>query len=291
MAKGERLFVKVTRESLPQVKDKYPFLYLERGRLEIDDSSVKWIDAECNVVPIPVATINTLLLGPGTSVTHEAIKTATSANCSISWVGEDSLLFYAAGFLPTADTRNLKLQMTLATDDASSLKVARAMFAKRFPDADLEGKTLNSMMGMEGNRVRALYQQKAEEYAVGWKGRQFTPGKFQVSDLTNQVLTSTNAALYGILCSVVHAMGYSPHIGFIHSGSPLPFVYDLADLYKEKLCIDLAFSLSREMAGRYDKHKVSDEFRKRVISMDLLNQVTSDINDLMGVKNARRTRQ
>ena len=291
MAKGERLFVKVTRESLPQVKDKYPFLYLERGRLEIDDSSVKWIDADCNVVPIPVATINTLLLGPGTSVTHEAIKTATSANCSISWVGEDSLLFYAAGFLPTADTRNLKLQMTLATDDASSLKVARAMFAKRFPDADLEGKTLNSMMGMEGNRVRALYQQKAEEYGVGWKGRQFTPGKFQVSDLTNQVLTSTNAALYGILCSVVHAMGYSPHIGFIHSGSPLPFVYDLADLYKEKLCVDLAFFLSREMAGRYDKHKVSDEFRKRVISMDLLNQVTSDINDLMGVKNARRTSQ
>jgi len=259
--------------------------------LEIDDSSVKWIDADCNVVPIPVATINTLLLGPGTSVTHEAIKTATAANCSVSWVGEDSLLFYAAGFLPTADTRNLKLQMTLATDDASSLKVARAMFAKRFPDADLEGKTLNSMMGMEGNRVRALYQQKAEEYGVGWKGRQFTPGKFQVSDLTNQVLTSTNAALYGILCSVVHAMGYSPHIGFIHSGSPLPFVYDLADLYKEKLCVDLAFFLSREMAGRYDKHKVSDEFRKRVISMDLLNQVTSDINDLMGVKNARRTSQ
>ena len=291
MAKGERLFVKVTRESLPQVKDKYPFLYLERGRLEIDDSSVKWIDAECNVVPIPVATINTLLLGPGTSVTHEAIKTATSANCSISWVGEDSLLFYAAGFLPTADTRNLKLQMTLASDDDSSLKVARAMFAKRFPDADLEGKTLNSMMGMEGNRVRALYQQKAEEYGVGWKGRQFTPGKFQVSDLTNQVLTSTNAALYGLLCSAVHSMGFSPHIGFIHSGSPLPFVYDLADLYKEKLCIDLAFSLSREMAGRYDKHKVSDEFRKRVISMDLLNQVTSDINDLMGVKNARRTSQ
>ena len=291
MAKGERLFVKVTRESLPQVKDKYPFLYLERGRLEIDDSSVKWIDSDCNVVPIPVSTINTLLLGPGTTVTHEAVKTATAANCSVSWVGEDSLLFYAAGFLPTADTRNLKLQRNLATDNESSLKVARAMFAKRFPDADLDGKSLNSMMGMEGNRVRALYQQKAEEYGVGWKGRQFTPGKFQLSDLTNQVLTSTNAALYGILCSAVHAMGYSPHIGFIHSGSPLPFVYDLADLYKEQLCIDLAFSLSREMAGRYDKHKVSDAFRKRVIAIDLLNQVTTDINDLMGVKHARRTCQ
>ncbi|ABQ20455.1 TPA: type I-E CRISPR-associated endonuclease Cas1 [Vibrio cholerae] len=289
MAKGERLFVKVTRESLPQVKDKYPFIYLERGRLEIDDSSVKWIDADANIVPIPVATINTLLLGPGTSVTHDAIKTATAANCSISWVGEDSLLFYAAGFLPTADTRNLKKQMLLAASEESALKVARMMFAKRFPDADLEDKTLKSMMGMEGNRVKALYQQKAEQYGVGWRGRQFTPGKFSLSDLTNQIMTASNAALYGILCSAIHSMGYSPHIGFIHSGSPLPFVYDMADLYKEHLCIDLAFSLTRDMAGHYDKHKVSDAFRKRVISMDLLQQVSSDINELMGGGNARRT--
>ena len=291
MANGERLFVKVTRESLPRVKDKYPFLYLERGRLEIDDSSIKWIDSEANVVPIPVATINCLLLGPGTSVTHEAIKVATAANCSVSWVGEDSLLFYAAGFLPTADTRNLKRQIKLAADDDSSLRVARAFYARRFPDADLDGLTLPQMMGMEGNRVRALYEQKAEQYGVGWKGRKFTPGKFELSDLANQILTATNAALYGILCSAVHAMGYSPHIGFIHSGSPLPFIYDLADLYKEPLCIDLAFFLSREMAGRYDKHKVSSEFRKRVNQMNLLDQVSKDINLLMEVTRARRTGQ
>ncbi|CSB09456.1 CRISPR-associated protein Cas1 [Vibrio cholerae] len=204
-------------------------------------------------------------------------------------MGEDSLLFYAAGFLPTADTRNLKKQMLLAASEESALKVARMMFAKRFPDADLEDKTLKSMMGMEGNRVKALYQQKAEQYGVGWRGRQFTPGKFSLSDLTNQIMTASNAALYGILCSAIHSMGYSPHIGFIHSGSPLPFVYDMADLYKEHLCIDLAFSLTRDMAGHYDKHKVSDAFRKRVISMDLLQQVSSDINELMGGGNARRT--
>lgn len=291
MAQGERLFVKVTRESLPQIQDKYPFLYLERGRLEIDDSSVKWIDADNNVVPLPVATLNTLLLGPGTTVTHEAIKTATAANCAVSWVGEDSLLFYAAGFMATADTRNLKRQIALAADDSQALEVARHMFRKRFPDADLADKSLKSMMGMEGNRVRALYQQKAEHYGVGWKGRQFVPGKFEFSDLTNQILTASNAALYGILCSAVHAMGYSPHIGFIHSGSPLPLVYDLADLYKEPLCIDLAFYLTREMAGRYDKHKVATEFRKRVIQLDLLKQVSTDINELMGERRARRTRQ
>jgi CRISPR-associated protein Cas1 len=288
---GQRLFVKVTRDSLPQVKDKYPFLYLERGRLEIDDSSIKWIDADNNVVPLPVATLNALLLGPGTTVTHDAVKTAVSANCSICWVGEDSLLFYAAGFLPTADTRNLKQQIELASDTEKALEVARRMFARRFSDADLQGKSLQEMMGMEGYRVRTLYQQKAEEYQVGWKGRQFTPGKFELGDVTNQVLTSANAALYGILCSAVHSMGYSPHIGFIHSGSPLPFIYDLADLYKERLCIDLAFALTRDLAGRYDKHKVSSAFRHRVLEMELLDKIGEDIQDVFGGSNARRRRK
>lgn len=286
-----RLFVKVTRESLPQVKDKYPFVYLERGRLEVDDSSVKWIDATGQVIPLPVATLNALLLGPGTSVTHEAIKTTSAANCAICWVGEDSLLFYAAGFLPTSDTRNLRKQIQLSADANESVEVARRMFSRRFPDADLNGKTLKEMMGMEGYRVRTIYQEKAEHYKVGWKGRQFTPGKFEIGDITNQVLTSTNAALYGILCSAVHSMGYSPHIGFVHSGSPLPFVYDLADLYKEELCIDLAFSLTRELAGRYDKYKVSTAFRERVIQMDLLSKVGDDIAAVLGGKHARRPRQ
>ena len=281
MTVNSRLFVKITRESLPQIKDKYPFIYLERGRLEIDDSSLKWLDSEGDVVRLPIAAINALLLGPGTSVTHEAVKTAAAANCSICWVGEDSLLFYAAGFLPTANTRNLRRQMLLASNKKSSLDVARRMYAYRFPDADLTGKTLKEMMGMEGRRVQMLYQQHAEKYGVGWRGRQFTPGKFELSDTANQVLTSTNSALYGILCSAVHAMGYSPHIGFIHSGSPLPFIYDLADLYKEVLCIDLAFFLTREMAGRYSKQKVSSEFRQRVINMDLLAQVSKDIPFLL----------
>jgi len=291
VALSNRLLIKVTRDSLPQVKDKYPFIYLERGRLEIDDSSVKWIDCEANVVRLPIATLNCLLLGPGTTITHEAVKVIAQSNCNVCWVGEDSLLFYASGQTPTADTRNMRMQIKLAADSKKSVEVARRMFAKRFPETHLLGKSLKEMMGMEGYRVRALYEQKGEEYGVGWKGRSFTPGKFELGDITNQVLTASNAALYGILSSAVHSMGYSPHIGFIHSGSSLPFVYDLADLYKEYLCIDLAFSLTLEMAGHYNKHKVSAAFRQRVIEMDLLGKIGQDIDSIFGVKNAHRDSQ
>lgn len=277
-----RLIIKVTRDTLPQIKEKYPFLYLERGRLEIDDSSVKWIDCDANVVRLPIATINCLLLGPGTSVTHEAIKIIGAANCSICWVGEDSLLFYAAGISPTSDTRNFRKQMQLACDEKKSLEVAKRMMTRRFPDIDLTQKTLEQLKGMEGYRMRELYEHKAQVYGVGWKGRRYEPGKFEMGDVTNQIYTAANAALYGILCSAVHAMGYSPHIGFIHSGSPLPFVYDMADLYKEHLCVDLAFAMTLEMAGVYNKHKMSAAFRKRVIEMDLLVKIGSDIDEILG---------
>jgi CRISPR-associated protein Cas1 len=117
------------------------------------------------------------------------------------------------------------------------------------------------------------------------------PGKFEISDITNKILTASNAALYGILCSAIHSLGYSPHIGFIHSGSPLPFVYDLADLYKEYLCIDLAFYLTKEMAGQYNKAKVAQAFRSRVLETDLLSKIPLDISDMLGHKNVSRTRK
>jgi len=178
-----RLFIKVTRETLPHVKNKYPFLYLERGRLEIDDASVKWIDCDNNIVRLPIVTLNCLLLGPGTSLTHEAVKVISQSNCSICWVGEDSLLFYALGQTPTSDTRNMHEQLKLSSDPKKSVEVARRMFARRFPEADLIGKTLKEMIGMEGYRVREIYEQMSRKYGVGWKGRSFTPGKFEFSDI------------------------------------------------------------------------------------------------------------
>lgn len=285
-----RLFIRVTRDTLPRVEDKYPFLYLERGRLEIDDSSLKWTDAGGACVRLPVATLHCLLLGPGTSVTHEAVKVAAMSNCGLCWVGEDSLLFYAAGITPTSSTRHVQRQAALTTHPQAALDVARAMFLRRFPEGDVQNKSLQELMGMEGFRVRQLYQDKAARYGVGWKGRAFVPGKFELSDLTNQILTSMNAALYGILASVIHSLGYSPHLGFVHSGSPLPLVYDLADLYKSELCVDLAFALTLDLAGQYNKYAVAEAFKERVLEMDLLTLAAHDVEDLLGEKRARRYR-
>ena len=266
------------------LRDRYPFLYLEHGRLEIDDSSVKWISAECEVFRIPAAVISTLLLGPGTSITHEAVKVLAELNCTVCWVGEDSLRFYAVGETPTANSINFKKQMLLAADPAKALKIAQKMFSSRFPQEDISGKSLRELMLLEGSRVQRLYCELAQKYFVAWKGRMYKPGDFKLSDLTNQLITSANAALYALVTSIVHTLGLSPHIGFVHSGSPLPFVYDVADLYKADLVFDLAFSLTSQMCGVYDRQKAISEFRQRVIACAFMKKCPADIVELLELK-------
>ena len=279
---NNRLIIKITHDNLPQIKDRYPFIYLERGRLEIDDSSVKWIDSQNFVVRLPIATIGTILLGPGTSVTHEAIKVMSAANTTVCWVGEDSLLFYAIGQSPTSDSRFMRQQMSLASSPDTRTQVARRMFAERFPDDDISTASIHDLMGKEGLRVRALYEEKAREYGVGWKGRRYVPGQFELSDITNKILTAANTALYALVLSVVFSIGFSPYIGFVHTGSPLPFVYDIADLYKADLCIDFAFSMTLKLAGNYDRKELLDEFRARVSDSLLLERMPDDIKRILG---------
>ena len=54
--------------------DRWTPVYLEHGRLEVDASSVKWISADGLLCRIPAATVSAILLGPGTTITHAAVK-------------------------------------------------------------------------------------------------------------------------------------------------------------------------------------------------------------------------
>ena len=274
-----KVIFKLSRDFFPQSKDRYPLLYFEHGRIEVDDSSVKWVGANRDIYAIPVATIATILLGPGTTVTHEAVKAISSSNTTICWVGNDSLRFYASGMTPTADTRNLLRQIRFATDPETRLTVAKRLFSERFPNESLDGKSLQTLMGMEGVRVRALYASKAEEYGVPWNGRRYIPGKIEVSDKVNRYLTHANSLLYAVITSSVIAHGYDPRIGFIHSGSPLPFIYDLSDLYKEPLTIDLAFALASK-EDKLTNARLVEEFTKRAVDFDLLLKLSQDLETI-----------
>ena len=171
------VFEKPPIETLTPAKDRWTPLYLEHGRLEVDDSSVKWIGADRTIMRIPVATVSTLVLGPGTVVTHAAIKACSDSNTPICWVGEEGMRFYAFGVTPTHDNARARKQATAHASRKRRTEIARRMFARRFPNVDVKSKTIKELRGMEGVRVRDLYADMGHRYGVTWKGRNYNPKK------------------------------------------------------------------------------------------------------------------
>ena len=74
-----------------------------------------------------------------------------------------------------------------------------------------------------------IYQLLAKKYGVEWKGRKYNPKDWDSSDRVNKCLSAATSCLYGVTEAAVLAAGYAPAIGFIHSGKPLAFVYDIAE--------------------------------------------------------------
>jgi CRISPR-associated protein Cas1 len=89
--------------------------------------------------------------------------------------------------------------------------------------------------------VRDAYAQAAQEHGIPWKGRKYNRENWDDSDPVNQALSTATACLYGLCHAAIVALGYSPALGFIHSGKQLSFVYDVADLYKLEVCVPAAF--------------------------------------------------
>jgi CRISP-associated protein Cas1 len=235
------VFERPPLETLTPARERWTPLYLEHGRLEVDDSSIKWIGADRTVLRIPVATLSVLMLGPGTTVTHAAIKACADCNTPICWVGAEGMRFYAFGTTPTHDNSQARHQAAVHAHRTRRNEVARRMFNLRFPDQDIEGTTIKQLRGMEGRRVKALYARLGKDYGVAWRGRDYNPQRWELADDINRAVSAANASLYALTTAVVCSLGYLPQLGFVHVASTMPFVFDIADLYKPETTLPAAF--------------------------------------------------
>lgn len=125
-------------------------------------------------------------------------------------------------------------------------------------------KSVEQLRGIEGARVKKMYELLAKRYGVIWRGRNYDQTSWGSGDMANRCLSSATACLYGVTEAGVLAAGYSPAIGFVHSGKPLSFVYDIADLFKFETVVPLAFRIAAESPldpeGRV-RHTCRDVFR------------------------------
>ena len=263
---------------LPRFGDGLTYLYLEHVKVDRRDQAVAaW--GEEGVTPIPCASLAALLLGPGTTITHLAVRTLADHGCSIVWTGEEGVRFYGSGIGNTRSAHNLELQATWWADPRKRLHTARRLYAMRFVGEDVRGLSLEQLRGREGARVRRAYRKASESCGVSWTGRSYQQKNWEASDPVNRALSSANACLYGICHAAIVSLGYSPGLGFIHTGKQLSFVYDLADLYKTETSIPVAFATASQGSTDIDR-------RARLGSRDafheigILDRIVSDLQTI-----------
>ena len=228
------------------IKERISLLFLEKGELDVLDGAFVLVDKNGVRTQIPVGSVACLMLEPGTRVSHAAVVLAARVGCLLVWVGEAGVRLYAAGQPGGARSDRLLYQAKLALDEEARLKVVRKMYEIRFQGPVPSHYSVMQLRGMEGARVRELYVQLARKYGIEWKGRNYDSSSWGSGDLPNRCLSSATACLYGICEAAVLAAGYAPAIGFIHSGKPLSFVYDVADLFKFDTVVPVAFRVAAE---------------------------------------------
>lgn len=226
------------------IKERLSVLYIEHGRLDVLDGAFVVVDKSGVRTHIPVGGVACLMLEPGSRVSHAACALAARVGTLLVWIGEAGVRLYSAGQPGGARADRLLYQAKLALDADLRLKVVRKMYALRFGEEPPTRRSVDQLRGVEGARVREMYKQIAKRHGVEWKGRDYDPEKWDASDVPNRCLSSATACLYGISEAAVLAAGYAPAIGFIHTGKPLSFVYDVADVYKFETVVPVAFRIA-----------------------------------------------
>ncbi|GAA1989710.1 type I-E CRISPR-associated endonuclease Cas1e [Nocardiopsis rhodophaea] len=264
--------------ALPRIADRLGFLYLDTVQIKADRNGVcalvEFDDGEQERVYLPTAGIGCVLLGPGTSTTHDAVKRLTADGAVIVHVGDGGVRCYSAFLNDSTSTRILDRQVEIIADPERRLAAAKRLFSLRFTDPLPESLTLDKLRGLEGRRMKVLYRTLAQQHRVPRFKRSYDPADFDAQDPVNKALTSGNQALYGIATAVVLSLGASPALGILHHGQQRAFALDLADLYKAETTIPLAFSLHNSSdPERAARLRLREDFRL----LKLIPRMVTDI--------------
>ena len=267
------------------IKERMSIVFVEKGEIDVVDGAFVVVDQQgFRVRPvlthIPLGGVACIMLEPGTRVSHRAAALAARVGTLLVWVGEAGVRLYSSGQPGGARADRLLYQARLALDDALRLKVVRKMYAMRFGEEPPARRSVEQLRGIEGARVKRSYQLLAQKFGVKWSGRAYNPEDWDVSDLPNRCLSSATAALYGVTEAAVLAAGYAPAVGFIHTGKPLSFVYDVADIYKFDTVVPAAFQVAASNPPNPERAvrlACRDIFRKT----KLLERIIPDIEEML----------
>ena len=249
MLKG-RLGLETAR--IPHV-DRHGLLWLSRGKLYVEDGTLRFVTTGGSELPagdyaIPFQMLSCILLGPGTTVSHDSLRLLARHDTGLLAVGDDGVRFYASmPFGPDASAL-ARRQVRLWSDKAGTrVDVARKMYAWRLGEI-LPHSDISVLRGIEGARMKESYRRLADSYSIDWRGRRYDRSNPDAADMPNQAINHASTAVEAAAMVAVAVVGAVPQLGFVHEDSSNAFCLDIADLYRDTFTLPIAFGAVRELA-------------------------------------------
>lgn len=263
--------------------DRHGLVWLDRGRLEVEDGCLRFVTAgggelAAGDYQIPHQSLSIVLLGPGSSVTHDALRLLARHGCALAAIGEGAVRFYTAPPLMPDTSILAREQVRLWADAKSRMEVARAMYAVRFGEI-VRTRDIEVLRGQEGARIKRSYQLVAERYGIAWKGRNYDRDNPNTGDVPNQAINHASSTMRAAASVAVASLGAVPQLGFIHEDSGQSFVLDVADLYRHDVTLDIAFGAARdalatgEAVERLTRRRAAKLFRQRSIIPSMIDRI------------------
>lgn len=226
--------------------DRHGLVHLDRGHLTVVDGALRFACAGGGALArgeysIPHQAISLVLLGPGSTVSHDALRLLARHGAGLAAVGDDGVRLYTAPPLLPDFSNLARRQATLWADERRGrLDVARRMYAWRLGEI-LPHRDITVLRGIEGSRVKTLYANLATRHGVDWRGRRYDRTNPNVADAPNQAINHAASAVEAAAAIAVTATATIPQLGFIHEDSGQSFVLDIADLFRDQVTIPCAF--------------------------------------------------
>ncbi len=253
--------------------DRHGLIWLARGRLvvragslafERDESVGESPDSDempSGRYAIPFQGLSMILLGPGSMVSHDALRLLARHGTALAAVGENGVRCYTAPPIMANQSKLARKQVRVWANPETRLVVARKMYQLRM-GASIEGCTLDELRGMEGARVREAYRLCAKQAGISWHGRRYDRRNPSSADIPNQAINHAATALEAAAAIAVAATATIPQLGFIHEGSGNAFVLDIADLHRESVTIPVAFRAAAKVLRSKGRMSIERVTRK-----------------------------
>ncbi|MHB8248156.1 MAG: type I-E CRISPR-associated endonuclease Cas1e [Acidithiobacillus sp.] len=263
--------------------DRHGLIWLDRGELCVIDGCLHFVAGKDSLAPhvlqVPHQAISMILLGPGSSVTHDALRLLARHGTLMAAVGHDGVRMYTAPPLLPDRSDIARRQAELWGSPRRRISVARRMYALRLGEV-LPHRDLDTLRGIEGSRVKTIYRLMAKKYDIEWKGRHYDREHPDAADIPNQAINHAATAVQAAAAIAVQSLAAIPQLGFIHEDSGQAFVLDVADLFRDTITLQIAFTAAKKAINGDDmtidrlvRREASTVFRKQEVIPMMIDKI------------------